>query len=150
VPVIRLNYMVLGIIRLFVIFHRRPHKTEVHEKFRATTGDMFSCASCQLLVNVGLFFEVEKMEWAVFEYWWRYVNVLGEYIQLTFTRGVKSESPYFGLNITSPGSWHELQRQSMQWSVGGGPHHALTLYTNRTPGRRCKHLYCSSIAHRGN
>ncbi len=56
-------------------------------------------------VNVGLFFEVDIAEWMVFEYWWRPFDVPGEYIQLTFTRGAKSESPYLGLDLAGPGSW---------------------------------------------
>ncbi len=41
------------------------------------------------------------------------------------------EGPYFGLNLSGPGSWRELPWWSMRWSVGGSHHCALTTYTNR-------------------
>jgi hypothetical protein len=102
------NYVVQGFISLFVVIRQCPHKTKVHEKFRATSRDTFSSALCQLFANIGLFFGVNKTKWLVFEYWWHPVDVVGEYIQLTFTQGAESEGPYFGLDLAGPGSWCEF------------------------------------------
>ena len=68
-----------------------------------------------------------------FKYWWCPVNVVGEYIQLTFTQGAKLEGPYFGLDLSGPGTWCELQWRLMRWSVGGGRPCVLTMYMDGIP-----------------
>jgi hypothetical protein len=108
VPIIRVNYAVQDFIRLFVVVCQRLHKTEVHDKFRATSGNTFSSVLCQLFANIGLFFEVDKTEWVIFKYWWCPVDMGGGKIQLTFTQGAESEGSNFGLDLAGPGSWCEF------------------------------------------
>ena len=67
-PVIQVNYAIQGFIRPFVVFHQHPHKSKIHEKFRATSRDTFSSALYRVFANIGLFFEVNKTEWVVFKY----------------------------------------------------------------------------------
>ena len=66
---------------------------------------MLSSALCWLFTNIGLFFEVNKTEWVVFKYWWHPIDVVGEYIQLIFNRGAKSEGSNFGLDLAGLDGW---------------------------------------------
>jgi hypothetical protein len=78
--------LVGGFVWAPIILSGRSYKPEVHEEFTAALGKAFGRLPCRLLTDVGLFFEVDMLEWVVFKNRRDPINVFGEGVELAFSR----------------------------------------------------------------
>ncbi len=89
----------MGFVRAFVVLRRCAEKSKVHEELGATAWDPFSRFVGRLFVNIRLFLEVDTAERVIFKFGRCAFNVVGEDIQLVFTRQAKSQSPNLGFDL---------------------------------------------------
>ena len=59
VSVVRSDNTISVLVGTFIVTGRSPHKREVHKEFCAACGNPFGNMLCRLLLDVGLFFEVD-------------------------------------------------------------------------------------------
>ncbi len=95
----------MGFVRVFVVLQRCTEKSKVHEELGAAAWDPFSQFVGGLFANIRLFLEVNTAEWVIFKFGWCAFNLVGEDIQLVFTRRAKLQSPNLRFDLAGLHGW---------------------------------------------